>query len=316
MEPESEPIPSTSQPDPQQTEQPKPEGGLTKSALKKLAKLEMAKAKKEAKKAEKAKLKAEEPQTQQVVQIEEPIEDPSLPTPKKLKICQVLPETPDQPILTDRIKLNGWVHRLRIEGKSLLFIILRDGTGFIQCVLNGPLAKYANFKGLNNESSISLFGTLHPDPRAPSGLELQVDYIKIIHVADSSFDNIVTPESSVDQLLTNRHLTLRGTNASRIIRLRSFITHQLREFFFSRNFHEVMPPTLVKGQVEGGSTLFKLDYYGEEAYLTQSSQLYLESLLPSIGDVFCIMPSYRAELSRTRRHLSEFIHVEGGMSLY
>ncbi|KAL0222853.1 hypothetical protein P9112_002243 [Eukaryota sp. TZLM1-RC] len=284
---------------------------LSKSAQKKLAKQAMIEAKKAAKAAAKQANKQAQDQAQKAVDVPAPQPDPSLAEARKTKISKVLPTSEECTITDDRLIINGWVHRLRAEGKSLMFIILRDGTGFLQCVLNGPLAKYAYFKGLTNESSITLYGKLARDPRAPNGVELQVDYYSIISIADSSFDSIITPDSSVDQLLTNRHLTLRGTNASRIIRLRSFITHHLREHFFDKGFHEVMPPTLVKGQVEGGSTLFKLDYYGEEAYLTQSSQLYLESLLPSLGDVFCIMPSYRAELSRTRRHLSEFAHVEG-----
>ncbi|KAL0213061.1 hypothetical protein RCL1_006687 [Eukaryota sp. TZLM3-RCL] len=281
----------------------------SKNAAKKAAKLAAAAAKKAAKAAEREATSSLQQTT--IAVPEQPLPPADAPEARRVKIVQVLPFTPEQPITEDRLKICGWVHFVRAEGKSLMFLVVRDGSASLQCVLTGNLAKYAYFKGLNCESSISIYGKLAADPRAPNGVELQVDYYEIVAISDSSFDSIISPDSSVDQLLTNRHLVIRGTRASRILRLRSYITHQLREHFFSRGFYEVTPPTLVKGQVEGGSTLFKLGYYGEEAFLTQSSQLYLESALPALGDVFCIMPSYRAELSRTRRHLSEFTHVEG-----
>lgn len=214
-----------------------------------------------------------------------------------------------------KVRVFGWVHRLR-QQKGLIFVILRDGTGFLQCVLTGKLAQTYDALTLTTESSIQLTGNVVALPEgksAPDGHELQADWWAVVGRApgdSEAFSNQISEESGPDTLADRRHLVIRGETASTVLKVRSALMDAFRKTYARQAIIEVTPPCMVQTQVEGGSTLFAFDYYGEKAYLTQSSQLYLETCLPSLGDCFCIQESFRAEKSRTRRHLSEYTHLE------
>lgn len=214
-----------------------------------------------------------------------------------------------------KVRVFGWIHRLR-QQKGLIFLVLRDGTGFLQCVLTGKLAQTYDALTLTIESTVQLTGKIVALPEgksAPDGHELQVDWWSIVGKApgeSESFTNQISEDSGPDTLADRRHLVLRGETASSVLKVRSALLDAFRQSYAKLSLIEVTPPCMVQTQVEGGSTLFAFDYYGEKAYLTQSSQLYLETCLPSLGDCFCIQESFRAEKSRTRRHLSEYTHLE------
>lgn len=236
-------------------------------------------------------------------------EDESLPKAEKIKLSRASEK------VGTRVKVDGWIHRLRGQ-KGMTFLIVRDGSGFLQCVLTGDLARAYQTTQLTLESTVSVTGILNKLPEgksAPGGVELVADYYKVIGLApagEDAFTNKVQEGADPSLLLDQRHLALRGETLSAVMKVRAALLKAVRQVYDEEGVTEVTPPCMVQTQVEGGSTLFKMGYYGEEAFLTQSSQLYLETCLPALGDVYAIQESFRAEKSHTRRHLSEYTHIE------
>lgn len=217
----------------------------------------------------------------------------------------------------ETVKLRGWVHLIRKQGK-LFFLVLRDSTGLIQAVLKPGLTEdssLAAVQDLARESVIELIGQIREDSRAPyAKMEIQTSSINVIFRSSPEIEHELRPDSGVDVLLDKRHLVIRGERTRKVLLFRAEALRAFREYYYQRGFVEVTPPTIVQTEVEGGSTLFSLKYFDENAYLTQSSQLYLETVLPALGDCYCLLSSYRAEKSRTRRHLTEYTHLEAELA--
>lgn len=216
-----------------------------------------------------------------------------------------------------RVRVTGRVHRLRTQ-KDVIFLTLQDGYGLLQCVLTGDLTKTYDAMTMTLETSLEVYGEMWevpPKQHAPDDRELHADYYTVIGKAAGDKEAITTrvsPDADPQTLYDNRHLVLRGENSSSVMKVRAALLRAFRQTYeeITPSCLEVTPPCMVQTQVEGGATLFAFDYYGQKAYLTQSSQLYLETCLPSLGNVFCVAPSFRAEKSQTRRHLSEYTHIE------
>ncbi|KAH6850360.1 hypothetical protein B0I37DRAFT_307683 [Chaetomium sp. MPI-CAGE-AT-0009] len=249
-------------------------------------------------------------------------EDETLPAAVRIKINNKAVELGDgKDKKGARVKVYGRIHELRVQ-KTTTFITLKDGYGYLSCILPaGDLTKNYDALMFALETALVLYGEMRAVPAgvtAPDNRELHVDYYKVLGTAPSDLEAITNKVSAQQdpwdaQMLDNRHLVLRGENASSVLKLREFVELAFIDCFREMEFRKVSPPAMVQTQVEGGSTLFKYDYYGEEAYLTQSSQLYLETVIQSLGNVYCIEKSFRAEKSLTRRHLSEYTHVEAEM---
>lgn len=202
------------------------------------------------------------------------------------------------------VTIRGWVYRLRKQKENAFVLVRDDRGGVIQCVI--PADKVAD---LTIESSIEITGVVSQDARAPEGgYEIKGKNVKIYNIAGTDYP--IGEYQSDELLLDKRHLALRTRRMIAMAKIRATVLDLGRRWFVENDWMEVTAPTIVKSAVEGGSTLFKLKYFDEEAYLSQSAQLYLEAMIFSLGPVWSLTPSFRAEKSRTVRHLAEFSHLE------
>jgi len=215
----------------------------------------------------------------------------------------------------EEVTIKGWLHNRRSSGK-IHFLTLRDGSGFIQAVMSKAAVGDERFKAadhLSQETSLIVSGTARADKRAPSGYEIDV---KSFEVVGASHDYPITPkEHGVDYLLDRRHLWIRSERQQAILRVRHEIINAVRDFFNSRGFILADTPIFTPAACEGTTTLFPAQYFEEQtAFLTQSGQLYNEANAMALGRVYCFGPTFRAEKSKTRRHLTEFWMVEPEMA--
>src|SRR6201996_8595862 len=212
------------------------------------------------------------------------------------------------------VTLRGWLYNLRSSGK-LLFPPFRDGTGPVQGIVPKaavPESVFETLKGLTLESSLVVTGTVREDQRAPSGYELDVQDVKVTQrISEETPYPISRKEHGVDFLMENRHLWLRTPRQSAILRVRATIMRAAAEYFDTNGFTRTDPPILTPNACEGTSELFEMQYFDDEmAYLTQSGQLYVEATALALGKVYSFGPTFRAEKSKTRRHLTEFWMIE------
>ena len=213
------------------------------------------------------------------------------------------------------VELRGWVYNIRSIGK-IWFVILRDGTGLLQGVVVKGEASDETFlleHELNQEDSIILNGTVRKEPRSVGGYELGVKEIKVVNHVTEEFP-ISPKEHGADFLMSNRHLWLRSKRQNSIMRIRHQVVKAIRDFFDDNGFTLIDSPIFTSNAVEGTTTLFEVDYFERSAYLTQSGQLYQEAGATAFGKTYCFGPTFRAEKSKTRRHLTEFWMVEPEMA--
>lgn len=217
----------------------------------------------------------------------------------------------------ERVLVQGWLYNMRSKGK-LHFLMVRDGTAIVQAVMfkgNVSDSDFESAKGLTQESSIRVIGTVKLDDRAPGGVELGVEELHVVHVAEEY--PISPKEHGAHFLLERRHLWLRSKKQSAIMRVRDEVIRAIRDFYHDRGFFCIDSPMFTPSACEGTTTLFQVDYFDEaKAYLTQSGQLYGEASAMALGKIYVFGPVFRAEKSKTRRHLTEFWMVEPEVAYY
>ncbi len=218
----------------------------------------------------------------------------------------------------ETVQIAGWLYNIRKSGK-IVFPLMRDGTGIMQCVAvkaSLPEDVFETLKNLTQESSLMLTGKIRAEQRAPGGFEMDVETVEVLQRVPESDPYPITPkEHGVEFLMDHRHLWLRSKRQHAIIRVRHEIVKGIRDYFDSNGFTLVDTPIFTPAACEGTSTLFEVDYFDDEkAFLTQSGQLYNEADAMAFGKVYCFGPVFRAEKSKTRRHRTEFWMVEPEMA--
>jgi asparaginyl-tRNA synthetase len=208
------------------------------------------------------------------------------------------------------VTLQGWVETTRGHGK-VAFVVARDGTGTVQCVLvrdSVDGATWELYESLNQEALVSITGKVKEDARAPGGYEIEIHGLELLAPAE---DYPIQPkEHGVDFLLDHRHLWLRSAQQRAVLQVRAEVSQAINDFFYTREFVRIDTPILTGAIGEHAGSLFKTDYFNETAYLAQTGQLYVEAACPAFQKVYCFGPTFRAEKSKTRRHLTEFWMVE------
>ena len=208
------------------------------------------------------------------------------------------------------VEVRGWVQTTRSHGK-VAFAVVRDGSGILQCVVVRSAVGeelWDAFHTLTQESSLIVRGEVREDARAPGGVELGLSGLDILQVAPEF--PIQPKEHGVEFLLDHRHLWLRSSQQRAVLRVRAEVEQAIHDFFHDRDFVRIDTPILTGAIGEGASTLFDTDYFGQQAFLAQTGQLYVEAAAAALGRVYCFGPTFRAEKSKTRRHLTEFWMVE------
>jgi len=208
-----------------------------------------------------------------------------------------------------KVAVRGWCHRERGSNK-MKFIVLRDSTNILQCVVEKSSVSeqvWNDAVKIQVETSLEMTGEIKKDDRAPSGYEIFVEDLKVIGDSDTY---PITRDQSPEFLLDKRHLWIRSRKLTAVNKIRSTVTGAIHEFFRERGYHEFTPPIFTPSACEGGSTLFEVKYFDEKVYLTQSWQLYAEAAVFSLEKIYDISPTFRAERSKTSRHLTEFWMAE------
>jgi asparaginyl-tRNA synthetase len=209
----------------------------------------------------------------------------------------------------EKVMLRGWVHRIRKQ-KKMVFVLLRDPSGVVQTVVKKDVVsdeEYVNAEKMLIESLVALSGTVNADSRAEGGYEVQVDDIKVLHFAE---EFPITEHQSTEFLNDNRHLWMRSRRMTNVLKVRDEVFHSAREYLRKKDFYETTSPMFVSTLGEEGADLFEVGYFGRKIFLTQTSQMHLEPQLFAMERVFTLAPSFRAEKSRTRKHLTEYWHLE------